>query len=212
MRKLVFFLLLSTSLSFAQQSKKAEALLNEVTQKVKNYENIHIDFKYSLSNSVTNSFQESKGDVTMQGDKYLLNIMGITKLFDGVTNYTISPEDEEITISKHDESDEEAITPSKMLSFFNTGYKYYWDIQQNANGRVIQYIKLVPISSKNQLKSILLGIDVQTKHIYNLIQIGKNKTKTTLTISSFKVNQPISANHFTFNKSKYPNYYINNLD
>jgi hypothetical protein len=99
-----------------------------------------------------------------------------------------------------------------MLSFFKTGFKYSWDIQQNSNGRKIQYIKLTPINPKDQRKSILLGIDIQTKHIFNLIEIGKNDTKTTLSINSFKVNQPLSQSHFTFNKSKYPNYYINILD
>jgi hypothetical protein len=28
------------------------------------------------------------------------------------------------------------------------------------------------------------------KHIYNLIEMGKNGTKTTLTVNSFKTNQP----------------------
>jgi hypothetical protein len=42
-----------------------------------------------------------------------------------------------------------------------------------------------------------IGIDVQTKHIYNLIEIGKEQ-KTTLTVNSFKTNQPLSKNQFTF--------------
>ncbi|MFT5254670.1 MAG: hypothetical protein ACI87N_003748, partial [Flavobacteriales bacterium] len=54
--------------------------------------------------------------------------------------------------------------------------------------------------------------DVQTKHIYNLIEIGKKGTKTTLTVNSFKTNQPLSKNQFTFVESKYSNYYINKLD
>ena len=99
-----------------------------------------------------------------------------------------------------------------MLTFFNSGYKYYWDILQNVKGRKIQYIKLVPTSSKDQRKEVLLGIDVQTKHIYNMIESGKNGTKTTLTVNSFKTNQPLSKNQFTFVASKYPNYYINKLD
>jgi hypothetical protein len=57
------------------------------------------------------------------------------------------------------------------------------DIVQDVRGRKIQYIKLIPTSSKDQRKEILLGIDVQTKHIYNLIEIGKG-TKTTLTVNS----------------------------
>jgi hypothetical protein len=86
------------------------------------------------------------------------------------------------------------------------------DILQNSKGRKIQYIKLVPTSGKDQRKEILLGIDIQTKHIYNLIEIGKNGTKTTLTVNSFKTNLPLSKNQFIFVASKYPNYYINKLD
>jgi outer membrane lipoprotein-sorting protein len=194
------------------QDKKAKALLDEVTSKIKGYDNIIIDFKYSLNNLKENINQESKGNVTMKGNMYVLNLMGVTKMFDGKKTYTINPEDEEVSISKLNEKEDNAITPSKMLTFFNTGYKFNWDILQNVKGRKIQYIKLTPNSSKDQRKEILLGIDIQTKNIYNLIEVGKNGTKTTLTVNSFKTNQPLSKNQFIFDASKYPKYYINKLD
>jgi outer membrane lipoprotein-sorting protein len=200
------------SFSVTAQDTKAKTLLDEVTSKVKGYSNIAIDFKYSLQNVKENINQESKGNVLLQGNNYVLNFMGITKMFDGRKVYTIVPEDEEISISNFDEKDDSAITPSKMLTFFNKGYKYSWDILQNVRGRKIQYIKLIPISSKDQRKEVLLGIDVQTKNIYNVIETGKNGTKTTIVVNSFKTNQPVSKNQFTFVKSKYPNYYINNID
>jgi outer membrane lipoprotein-sorting protein len=209
---LPFLVTLFISFNGLAQDQKAKALLDEVTSKVKSYNNIAIDFKYSLQNLKENINQESKGNVLLQGNNYVLNFMGITKIFDGKKVYTIVPEDEEISISSFDESDENAITPSKMLTFFNKGYKYSWDILQNVRGRKIQYIKLVPISSKDQRKEVLLGIDIQTKNIYNVIETGKNGTKTTIVVNSFKTNQPVSKNQFTFVKSKYPNYYINNLD
>ena len=204
--------LLLFSFSIQAQDKKAKDLLDQVTAKVKSYNNIAIDFKYSLNNSRENINQDSKGNVTMKGNQYVLNFMGVTKIFDGKKTYTIVPEDEEITISTVNEKDDNAITPSKMLTFFNTGYKYNMDILQNVKGRKIQYIKLVPLNSRDQRKEVLLGIDVQTKHIYNLIEVGKKGTKTTLTVNSFKTNQPLSKNQFTFAGSKYPNYYINKLD
>ena len=210
-----FFLLtliLLFSFSTQAQDKKAKALLDAVTAKIKSYDNIVIDFKYSLNNLKENINQESKGNVTMKGNKYVLNLMGVTKIFDGKFNYTINPEDEEVAISKLNEKDENAITPSKLLTFFNSGYKYTWDIPQNVKGRKIQYIKLVPNNTKDQRKEILLGIDTQTKNIYNLIEVGRNGTKTTLTVNSFKINQPLSKNQFTFDASKYPKYYINKLD
>ncbi|SEA33543.1 Outer membrane lipoprotein carrier protein LolA [Flavobacterium gillisiae] len=208
---LITFILLF-SFSTQAQDKKAKALLDQVTAKVRSYDNIVIDFKYSLNNSKENINQDSKGNVTMKNNQYVLNFMGITKIFDGKKTYTIVPEDEEITISSFNEKDDSAITPSKMLTFFNSGYKYSMDILQDVRGRKIQYIKLIPTNPRDQRKEILLGIDVQTKHIYNLIEMGKKGTKTTLTVNSFKTNQPLSKNQFTFAESKYPNYYINKLD
>ena len=195
--------LLCISLNTNAQDKKAKTLLDEVTAKVKSYDNIVIDFKYSLSNIKENINQESKGNVTMKDNQYVLNLMGVTKMFDGKKVYTINPEDEEVSISKFNEKDERAITPSKMLTFFNTGYKCSWDIVQNVKGRQIQYIKLTPTNTKDQRKEILLGIDSQTKNIYNLIEFGKNGTKTTLTVNSFKTNQPLSKNQFIFDAAKY---------
>jgi outer membrane lipoprotein-sorting protein len=211
-KKLLFITLLVLGCTSQAQDKKAKALLDQVSAKVKSYNSILIDFKYSLSNTKENINQDSKGNVILKGNQYVLNFMGVTKIFDGKKNYTIVPEDEEVTISKVDENDNTAVTPSKMLTFFNSGYKYNLDEVVTIKGRKIQYVKLVPISSKDQRKEILLGIDSQTKNIYNLIEIGKKGTKTTLTVNSFKTNQPLSKNQFTFVKSKYPNYYINSLD
>ena len=212
MKKIVLLLLLVSSSIFAQNSNDAKTLLAEVSKKVKSYDNIAIDFKYALDNNAENIKQETRGDVTMQGEKYKLNILGITRIFDGKKLHTISPEDEEVTISSENSTDENSITPSKMLSFYEDGFTYKMDIVQNIKGRKIQYVKLTPIDSNSEIKYILLGIDAQTKHIYNLIETGKNGTKTTLTVNSFKTNEPISKTLFTFDESKYKDYYINKLD
>jgi outer membrane lipoprotein-sorting protein len=196
----------------AQDAKKAKELLDQVSAKVKSYDNIVIDFKYALNNPKERINQESNGNVALQGNLYHLNFMGVTKIFDGKKVFTIVPEDEEVTQENYEANDEKAITPNKMLTFFNNGYKYAWDIPQNVKGRKIQFVKLTPNSGKDTRKEILVGIDTQTKHIYTVIEVGKNGTKTTLTVNSFKTNQPLSKNHFTFTKSKYPNYYINKLD
>ncbi|WP_452231716.1 LolA family protein [Lacinutrix sp. MEBiC02595] len=211
MKKLIFiFTILLSATSFAQND--AKKLLDEVSQKVKSYDNIAIDFKYVLHNTAEDINQETRGDVFMQGEKYKLNILGITRIYDGKTLYSISPEDEQVTISKEAMDDEGSITPSKMLSFYEDGFTYKMDIVQNVQGRKIQYVKLIPIDSNSEIKSVLLGIDAQTKHIYNLIETGKNGTKTTLTVNSFKTNETISKTLFTFDESKFENYYIEQLD
>lgn len=209
MRKLVLVLVLGV-FAFnvsAQNAEKAKKLLDEVSAKVNSYENIQIDFKYELNNKEANTKQESKGNVTLEGEKYLLNFLGFTKIYDTKKVYTIVPANEEVTISDT-EDDETGLSPSEMLTFYKKGYSYNWDILQNVRGRKIQYIKLTPTSSESDIKSVLLGIDVKTKHIYNLIETGKNGTNTTLTVNSFKTNQPLSKSLFIFDESKYEDYYI----
>ena len=84
------------------------------------------------------------------------------------------------------------------------------DILQNVQGRKIQYVKLTPMDTNSEVKSRLLGIDAETKHIYKLIETGKNGTTTTITVNSFKTDQALSETLFTFDEQKYENdgYYI----
>ncbi|MEP0134320.1 MAG: outer membrane lipoprotein carrier protein LolA [Eudoraea sp.] len=206
---LIVALVFTTIFAQAQSSDKAKALLDEVYSKVKSYDNIAVNFKFALHNSEADVDQETRGDVTLEGEKYLFNYLGSQQLYDGAKVYTIVPENEEVTIE--DKSEEEnTITPSKMLTFYKTGHNYEWDILQNVQGRKIQFVKLIPIDSNSEITSILLGIDVETKHIYKLIETGKNGTITTITVNSFKTDQQLSKTLFTFDENKYKEegYYI----
>lgn len=213
MKKVILIVILTLGfIGFSQSDAEAKALLNDVSAKIKGHKNISLDFKYELNNLSENINQETRGDVVIEGEKYKLNILGVTRIFDGKTLYTISPEDEEVTISSENTEDEGTITPSKMLSFYEDGYTYKMDIVQNVKGRKIQYVKLNPMDTNSEIKHVLLGIDATTKHIYNLIEVGKNGTKTTLTVNSFKTDEPISKTLFTFDESKYSDYFINKID
>src|SRR5690606_15202358 len=213
MKKIVLMLtLLSFGMVNAQNDDQARKFLNEVSAKVESYDNMLIDFKYSLENTAENVKHETRGDVSLQGEKYVLNIMGTTHIFDGKKLYTIIPEDQEINISNYDPAKDENISPSKMLTFYNKGYHYEWDITQDVKGRKIQYIRLTPTDPKAGIKDILLGIDKQTKHIYNLIQTQDDGTKITITVKSFKTNQPLPESLFDFKEDRYKDFYINRLN
>jgi len=194
---------------FSQNSEKAKKYLEEVSTKVKSYRNISIDFKYSLNNEVENIDQNYKGNVYLKGEQYLVNVLGVTSLFDGKKLYTINSEDEEITITNASDEENNMNTPSRMLSFFKEGFSYIWDKKLAIKGRSIQYIKLIPIDTNSENKYILLGIDANTKNIYNIIYTGKNESVVTLTVNSFKTNQPISESLFIFDRNKYNDYYFN---
>ncbi len=191
--------------TYAQNADAAKKLLDEVSAKTKTYNNMVIDFSFN------NGKQDTTGKATIQGEKYVLDFMGITQIFDGSKMYIINPNDEEVTVASANSADSQVVSIANILSFYKKGYKYALDKKQTINGKSIQFIKLTPTNSKD-IKEVYLGIDTKTKNIYNRTDVYKSGSKSIITLKSFKTNQTLSKNLFTFTKSKYPNYYINNLD
>lgn len=216
MKKITFLLIVvmvSLTTAFAQSDSKSKELLDEVSAKMNTYQNIYVEFKYVLDNKKESVHQETRGNATLKGDLYNVNFLGTNQLYDGKKVFTIIPEDEEVNISDADADDDNTLTPSKFFSFYKKGFTYTWGELKNMSGRQIQYVKLMPIDSNSEINHVLLGVDVKTKHIYNLIEEGNNSTVTTLTISKFKANQPLSSKLFSFDEAKYKKegYLINRL-
>ena len=162
MRKQIVFLLFTSVLSIqlnAQDTKAAKKLLDEVSTKIASFETMTFEFDYVLENRQENIKQETNGSVTVSGDLYKLFFLGAEQLFDGKKTYTIVPENEEITITSVEETEDIGINPSKLLYFYKEGYLFRWDIKQNVMGRTIQFIKLVPTEKKKDVDYLLLGID-----------------------------------------------------
>lgn len=205
MKKLIILIavILISVQTFGQKSQEAKSLLDNVAKKVESYKNIYIEFNHKLDNNEANVHQETLGNVTLKGDLYHLNYMGTEQLYDGKKTYLIIHEDEEVIIQKPSKNNEETITPSKMFSFYKTGFSYAMDELKTIKGIKIQYVKLTPTDKRSEISNVLVGIDAKTNHIYNIIETGKNNTKTTLEVRSFKTNQPVSEKLFIFDMSKY---------
>ena len=209
-KKIFLFILLLSHPLLSQNTEAARKLLDEVSGKISSFKNIKFDFTYVLENRPENIRQETNGSVTISKDLYRINFLGFEQLFDGKMTYTIIPENEEITISDPEEESEFGINPSEILTIYKKDYAYQWDIKQNVMGTPVQFVKLIPNEEKKELKYLLLGIDMRTKLIYRLIEIGRYDTRTTLTLKNIKTNINLRDDFFVFDKNKYPDYYINN--
>jgi outer membrane lipoprotein-sorting protein len=199
----IFILALINIVGYSQNSNAARTLLDEVAKKTESYNNIAIEFTHNLDNVDADVHQQTRGNVTVKGDLYHLNYMGTEQIFDGKKVYLIVNEDEEVIIKNPNDEDKDALTPSKMFTFYKSGYTYSMGDLKTIKGIKIQYVNLTPIDTNSDVKNILVGIDVKTKHIFNVIEIGKNKTTTTLEIRSFKTNQTLPDSLFKFDIKKY---------
>lgn len=215
MKRLILLLVVTCTFQtvISQENNKAKQLLDEVSSKMGAYENMQIGFSTTLVNEEAgikeNDEPPRNGRITLKGEKYVLDYLGNTFMYDGKKLYVINHDDKEITTAEDDLSEDEGfIYPSNMLTFYKEGYNYKMGKEENFKGRKIQYVELTPIDSESEIVKVILGIDAKSKHIYKLIQIGANGATTKLTINQFKSNQKISDTAFTFDKSKYPDYII----
>lgn len=212
MKKIILlFTLFSLNLVHSQNDIRAEKLLNSVSEKIDSSETFKINFTYTLENLIENINQDSDGSIVIKDDNYLLEFMGIKQLCDSKKVYSIVPENEEIIISNIDEDESETIKPSKLLKFYREGYLILWDKKELILEKEIQFVKLIPINSNSDIDYLQLGIDISNNDIVKLIEIGKNKTKTILTVNQLQYDIEIDLNFFVFSEEDYSDYYIENL-
>ncbi len=210
MKKIIFLIVLLavTNFGFSQNSAEAKSILDEVSNKMGSYENMVIGFSQTLSNEEAGIKEGDEppinGEINLAGEKYNLNYLGNTFIYDGKKLYVINNEEKEISITEGDlEGDDGFIYPSKLLTFYKDGYNFEMGKLINMKGRKIQFVTLNPIDSTSDIVKVELGIDAKTKHIYKLIQTGSNGAKTIFTITKFKSNEALSDSFFKFNRQKY---------
>tara|TARA_A100001234_G_scaffold38194_1_gene30504 strand:- start:1252 stop:1902 length:651 start_codon:yes stop_codon:yes gene_type:complete len=216
MRKTILLIFGFCAFGYAQENIDAELFLNKVSENIKSYDNIYINYAYTLKNLEEDIDVTNNGSFVTENDKWRFEMLGATSIFDGDKLYTIIPDDYEVTVSSQDPEDETTITPNKILYFYEDGY--YFEMSESkliGNGKFrkkIQYVKLIPKDSDAEIKYILLGIDTEFNQIYEVIETGKNETVTTISIVDFEFNLPLDANLFVYDKEKYKDYYMNILD
>ena len=155
--KNIVLLLFTIVISYAASSQvdvKAQKLLDEVSEKMNNYENIYVEFNYKLHNAEEEVNQVTRGNVTLKDDLYNVNFLGVNQLFDGKKVYTIISEDEEVNISDADAED--------AAIFNNEVSKFLKDSNQESQIKIMDYLKkwadnhegFLKISNNPKVKSL----------------------------------------------------------
>ena len=209
MKKLTSIILfISISIAGFAQENKAKSLLDEVSSKMGAYTNMTIGFSSSLSNEDAGIKEGDEppilGKIILQGEKYNLDYLGSTFIFDGNKLYVINHDEKEIAINDGDfDTDDGFIYPSKLLTFYKEGYNFSMGSVKTIKGKKIQQVVLTPIDSNSDIVKVELDIELKTKHISKLTQTGSNSSKTSFVITTFKNNQTLKNDVFTFDKAAF---------
>ncbi|MCO6499166.1 MAG: outer membrane lipoprotein carrier protein LolA [Vicingus serpentipes] len=194
--------------SFAQD-QQAKAILDKLSAKTKAYTTIKAEFQYNINNKEEGINETQLGKIEIKGDNYLLSIKGQDVISNNKSIWTILKDAEEVQINNlPDEEDDEYISPNKIFTLYEKGFKYKFVKEENG----IQIINLYPIEAdKKSFHRIALYISKEKTQITQVKVYGKDGGTFTYVVKSFTPNQGIPDSQFTFDKTKYPKYEIIDL-
>ena len=191
-----FFILILACISLKAQD--AESLFKAAVEKIKGFDNIEIQFEYSMINTEADINQTLNGSGFLKGDAYKLDIMGQLIICDGVTSWTYDSDNQEVIVS--DVNTEDNPSPLSLLNTFNENISARFLSQYNDEIKTIEVSSL----SSDVVDKIIVSIDAKTLMLKDLTVSDENNTKFVYVIKKFVTNQTLSDDFFTFKEADYP--------
>ncbi|MDB5031678.1 outer membrane lipoprotein carrier protein LolA [Mucilaginibacter sp.] len=217
MKKLIIYTLIfiSATKAFAQKDAQAKIILNQVSQKYKQYAVIKSDFTFTIDAPQASVKQTQNGTLITQSktNKFKITLFSAAGskadieqeiISDGKTQWTYLKKDKEVQVSDADHSSE-SFSPAQLFTMYEHGYKYIYTGEQRISGKIYQTIDLTPEDDdKKQFFKIRLQIDKVSKQIYTALIFDKNGNKYTYTLRSFIASPQVPDNTFIFDTKAHP--------
>ena len=203
MRKLLFVLLLLPCFLFSQD--RANGILNKVSQKTAGFSSIEAHFTNTINSEAADINESQKGVLFLQGDLYRLELEGQIIISDGESNWIYLVDEKEVQITEVD-NEEESMSPSKMFTIYQEGYKNQF-VSENTNNYIID---LIPEERGSFIK-IELRISKKEMRISGFTLFDKNGGSFSYSITKFITNTDFDENLFKFKVEEYPDLEIIDL-
>ena len=202
----IFALLLLPFIVMSQSHEEAKKLLNQVYESTLALESQHILFTNTIEVPSNGGIKKrsSKGELFAIGKKVRVKTDAFEFLSNGSKAYLIYPEDEEIEVAATDE--EASLSPADILKNYQNGYSYKMAGRATEQGKVVQYIRLKPVSSE-EIKEILIGVNMKTMLLDNYTQFGNNGSNNIFSVDNYEVNAPLDPELFNINAQEFSGFY-----
>ncbi|MDP4680071.1 MAG: outer membrane lipoprotein carrier protein LolA [Cyclobacteriaceae bacterium] len=187
--------------AFPQKDPVALEILDAMSTKYKNIPAFIADFNYIMENEEESIDEKFEGKITVKGGKYKLEVSGQEIINDGVSVWTYSKDDNEVTISEYDDTEEE-ITLTNIFSIYKEGFKYLY-IETQENGK-LDIVDLVPDDREKSYFKIRMEIKKPSRELKNFRIFDKSGSKYLYQIKTFAENSIIKDTDFKFDQRRYP--------
>lgn len=226
MKKILFItIIIFGSLSLFSQDDdiklydpKAKEILDDLSDKLKD-KNARLYFLYSFYNAqdTTTNFEYYGYLFAKDQDKYKVMVPDIEVFSDGIKTYSYNKKSNEMNITFVDPANDLVYTPQKMVTVYQSGFKYAYMGEANFDAKIKQngqistknktchVIDLYPEDPKNSpIALIRIWIDKATNELAIVKYQHSSGFEEIVEILSFELDITINDDIFKFDPTKYP--------
>jgi outer membrane lipoprotein carrier protein len=186
----------------AAQTKKADDIIREITEKTQAYQAVEFEFTFTYEDPVSGEDVSEGGKLLISGDMYVLEIEGQKVYCDGETLWTHIVDAWEVQINSLGE-DDGSVTPSRLLTTYNENYKARLSKEFSKDGVNYQLIELKPGEGKKYVMLEVL-VDAGKQEISEITIHDKNGGKVHYRIDTIKANPEVTEKDFIFRPEDHP--------
>lgn len=206
---LLFTLLFTLSTSvFAQSDQKSKQILDKVTQEIESLKSFYISFNTKVKNQATGQNTNQDGFGYVKGNKYYASLGNNIVISNGLKSWTVV-KDSKVTYVSDVSNNSDAITPKKLMTIWENGFKSKYDKATTLDGKSVHQISLFPLNpEKVNYHTIIVYIGIADNSLEKAIMKTKAGSVMTYTIKELVKNKAVSDTKFVYNPKDFPGYQV----
>lgn len=194
---------------------QAKSILDKVKKKYDGYQSL--EAKFTLDIEIPEQPKEvQKGTIAQQGEKYNMELGTYGAISDGNTIWLMMHNNKEVQVNNIPEEgeDDSILSPQSLLTFYEKD-EYIYILANEYHDKTlqknIQQIEFKPTDRDSEYTKLRLTVEKGTHEVQRVEAFSRDGSRYTFTLNQVTPNKTFAASHFTFNKSKYPDYYVEDL-
>ena len=191
----------------AQNNPQAEKILTDLLTVAKTNA-IKTSFKLTVKEKNDSQPQSASGTFTLKGNKFFLEMDAMKSWFDGKTQWSYVPQNNEVSVTEPSEKELSETNPMAILSGFKSKclIRFSTKVKSEQN----YCIEMTP-KIKNDVSKIEVQVNKLSGNLFSIRLTNKNGSTSLLTLSNFQKGINVTDNIFIFNASKYKGATVNDL-
>lgn len=190
------------TLAAATKDPEARKILDATSNRINSAGGIRAQF--AATNLIGKQVQGSTtGTMCMQGKKFQMTTPDMLTWFDGKTQWSMQPGDNEVSMQEPTGAELQAMNPYACISVYKKGFNYKMKQGTLINGKKGYKITLNAENKKQKVQEIYIEIDKDLNPVRVSLRQGKNNW-TRIVITSFTTGQKFTDKDFTFPTKDYP--------